>query len=91
MQKLDANFPSLAPLPNLPQKALHALLSSGVDCVLVGMRKEPYVEDALAVLRRGAIEPVDLERLTQFGTVEAMAFLEKHKLSTQSMFNKVEE
>lgn len=49
--KLTESFPSLAKAENLPQMELQLLLSSGVDCVVSGMKQEPYVDDALTVLK----------------------------------------
>lgn len=59
-QKLAAFLEEAEPLltgsPTLSQKALRVVSSlPGVDCVLLGMRRVPYVEDAFAALQQ---EPV---------------------------------
>jgi hypothetical protein len=56
-QQLDETVPGLKTLPALSQKALRVLLNvPGLDCVLLGMRRPPYVEDGLAALR---VERID--------------------------------
>lgn len=59
-EQLDSLAPDLAANDTLSQKALRVLTStSGVDCVLLGMRKTPYVEDALKVLQQPTIEEAE--------------------------------
>lgn len=56
-QKLDALSLTLTSSDTLSQKALRLLTSvTGVHCVLLGMRKVRYVEDALAALKQGPVE-----------------------------------
>ena len=56
-QTLDELSVTLAFSETLSQKALRVLLSTpGVDCVLLGMRRVPYVEDALAAFKQVPIE-----------------------------------
>jgi len=58
-QQLDAQVPELQTTPALSQKALRALLNvPGLDAVLLGMRRPPYVEDGLAALRSETISDV---------------------------------
>jgi len=50
--KLKSIEAQLETAPTLSQQALRVVTSvAGVDCVLLGMRKTPYVEDAIEVLR----------------------------------------
>ncbi len=54
LKSLDAEFASAA---TLSQQALRIMTSiPGVDCVLVGMRRPHYVEDALAAMKADAIK-----------------------------------
>lgn len=46
-EKILECSPSLADSQSLSQKAIRVLASSGVDCVLVGMRHYNYVRDVL--------------------------------------------
>jgi hypothetical protein len=58
-RQLDAKVPALKTSPALSQKALRVLLNiSGLDCVLLGMRRPQYVEDGLAALRASSIDNV---------------------------------
>jgi aryl-alcohol dehydrogenase-like predicted oxidoreductase len=53
IEALDPLLPEDRRRDSLSQKALAVLASTpGVTCILVGMRKRSYVEDALAVLSR---------------------------------------
>jgi len=55
--KLKSIDPQLATAPTLSQQALQVVTSvAGVDCVLLGMRKTPYVEDAFEVLQAPQLE-----------------------------------
>ena len=57
--QLDAAVPALQATPALSQKALRVLLNvPGVDGVLLGMRRTPYVEDGLTALRAERIDHV---------------------------------
>jgi len=57
--QLDDAVPALKTSPALSQKALRVLLNiPGLDCVLLGMRRPPYVEDGLAALRAESIAAV---------------------------------
>jgi aryl-alcohol dehydrogenase-like predicted oxidoreductase len=48
---LDRAIPELRNSPSLSQKALRVLLNTeGIDAVLLGMRRRPYVEDGLQAL-----------------------------------------
>jgi aryl-alcohol dehydrogenase-like predicted oxidoreductase len=91
--KLMELFPSLSAVDNLPQMELQLLLASGVDCVITGMKQEPYVDDALAVLKSSfkVDEGFKPDTLFEFGTSQAASFIEKHKAATESCFNKVRE
>jgi aryl-alcohol dehydrogenase-like predicted oxidoreductase len=91
--KLKEAIPSLSSIDNLPQMALQLLLASGVDCVVTGMKQEPYVDDALAVLKSKfkVDEGFSSDGLFEFGTSQATSFLEKHKSATESCFNRVQE
>ncbi len=54
--RLDAACPELAQSQTLSQKCLRTYLGvSGVDCVLLGMRRVAYVDDAFAAQRAGAV------------------------------------
>jgi aryl-alcohol dehydrogenase-like predicted oxidoreductase len=58
-QQLEAAVPSLKTSASLSQKALRVLLDvPGLDCVLLGMRRPPYVEDGLAALQAERINDV---------------------------------
>ncbi len=49
---LNQSAPELAATPSLSQKALRVLLNTeGLDVVLLGMRRQEYVEDGLQALR----------------------------------------
>jgi len=49
--QLDDAVPALKTSPALSQKALRVLLNvPGLNCILLGMRRPPYVEDGLAAL-----------------------------------------
>jgi hypothetical protein len=91
--KLVEGFPCLSGVDNLPQMEFQLLLASGADCVLTGMKQEPYVKDALAVLKSNfkVDEGFSPDALFEFGTSHATAFLEKHKAATETCFNKVRE
>jgi aryl-alcohol dehydrogenase-like predicted oxidoreductase len=55
--QLDELCPALKTSETLSQKALRVLTATdGVHCVLLGMRRTPYVEDALAALKS---DPID--------------------------------
>lgn len=55
--QLDSSSPDLKSSETLSQKALRVLTSTdGVHCVLLGMRRTPYVEDALMALKADRIE-----------------------------------
>ena len=57
MKKLDDNSDMFRSSKSLCQKALRLLCSTkGIHCVLVGMRKKPYVDDALAAIKEPAIQ-----------------------------------
>jgi aryl-alcohol dehydrogenase-like predicted oxidoreductase len=59
---MAATDPGWAAEGTLSQKALRAVRSTpGVTCVLVGMRREEYVADVLAELRRPIIQDRRLE------------------------------
>lgn len=52
-RRLDELDPALESCDTLSQRALRVLTSTeGIDCVLLGMRRTPYVEDALTVLKQ---------------------------------------
>jgi aryl-alcohol dehydrogenase-like predicted oxidoreductase len=91
--KLTESFPFLSKIQNLPQMELQLLLASGVDSVVTGMKQEPYVDDSLTVLKSKFKVSEDFvpDQLFQFGTLQANSFLEKHKVATESCFNKVRE
>ncbi|MFQ5708525.1 MAG: aldo/keto reductase [bacterium] len=58
-QKLDNLNDALRSSETLSQKALRILTSTdGIDCVLLGMRKTPYVEDALSALGEPSLSQV---------------------------------
>ncbi|RMF67413.1 MAG: hypothetical protein D6743_04950, partial [Calditrichaeota bacterium] len=55
-RQLDSLDASLRDSETLSQKALQVLTSvPGLHCVLLGMRRTPYVEDAFAALKRPAV------------------------------------
>lgn len=55
-KKLDSQVETLKKSKTLSQKALRLITSvSGVSCVLLGMRKVEYVEDALKALKESKI------------------------------------
>jgi len=89
--KFIESFPFLSNLDSLPQMELYLLLASGVDCIVTGMKQEPYVEDALKVLKSDFKDPKNFspDNLFKFGTSQANSFVEKHKIATESCFNKV--
>ncbi|MFQ5604236.1 MAG: aldo/keto reductase [bacterium] len=67
-EKLDRENSLLQSSETLSQKTLQLLTSvSGVQCVLLGMRKMPYVEDALAALQKPQIANAEeiLEKLKE--------------------------
>jgi len=54
--KLKSLVEELANSATLSQQALRVLMSApGIDCVLLGMRRTPYVEDALEALKAPAV------------------------------------
>ena len=58
-EKLDAINPSLKSSPTLSGKVLRILSSvPGIDCILLGMRKETYVDDAVMALKEPPIQNV---------------------------------
>jgi hypothetical protein len=91
--KLVETFPFLSHIDDLPQMELQLLLASGVDCVVSGIKQEPYVDEALTVLKSNLKikQNFSPDHLFQFGTSQANSFLEKHKVATESCFNKVKE
>lgn len=59
-EQLDALCPALSTSETLSQKALRVLTSTrGVHCVLLGMRRTPYVEDALVALKSDSIDQAE--------------------------------
>ncbi len=59
-KKLDELEPALTSSETLSQKALRVLASmDGVDCILLGMRRTPYVEDAFNALLQKNIDNSD--------------------------------
>lgn len=62
MQTLQQASPLLNPSVPLSQRALQVLVSSPVDCVLVGMRRDLYVQDVLAAL---SLPHVPMEEVQQ--------------------------
>jgi len=58
-RQFDEAVPELKTSPALSQKALRVLLNiSGLNCVLLGMRRPKYVEEGLAALRAARIDDV---------------------------------
>jgi len=58
--RLDHLAPGLADTPTLSGKALRVVSSlPAIDCVLLGMRRQRYVDDALTVLRQPALSQAE--------------------------------
>jgi len=58
-QQLDAAVPALKSSAPFSQKALRILLNvPGLDCVLLGMRRPPYIADGLQALKSDQINDV---------------------------------
>ena len=63
LQTLQQASPSLNPSVPLSQRALQVLVSSPVDCVLVGMRQDLYVQDVLAALSLPRVPKEEVQQL----------------------------
>lgn len=69
-EKLEALAPALHKTETLSQKSLQTLASiAGIGCVLLGMRRTPYVEDAFAALKAPPLSSAEtvLANLNQDG------------------------
>jgi hypothetical protein len=69
--RLDELNPSLRTSETLSQKALRVLTAvSGVQCVLLGMRRTPYVEDALVAFKAERLQQAE-KLLAKFNSVKS--------------------
>ncbi len=72
-KQLDDLEPALKSSPSLSRKALRILRSvPGVNCILLGMRKQDYVDDAFDVLKEPPIQNADriLSAIAKEGLVQ---------------------